>query len=405
MITSQCAAFLLLLLAACGGGRDAADEAPLEATTQNSSALPAVVAHPPGLGPMVDRTKYASVNPANKHTTNRVQSVWNYSGPGPQYWYPCAEGSRPDCQANPGLLARQNLNDIGAFRETMAFAGMSNDDPIVYPGQPGRSHSHTFFGNLVDAHTTSANIRNSAWCSSAGGKLNCTAVWVPTVVDTFDGTPVVPSGMNFYYKSSYEFAPEKAREIVAVPVGLRVVSGNPANVNPEAGGARYVCLGPKGEDSGWKTTLTAAVASGACLPGGELIFGVNFPSCWDGINLDSPNHISHMSGVQQSQTYPYPKSCPATHPRQIPSMSINAHYPITSACQVARWRLASDMYDAKLPAGMSGHADYMMGWDPAPHPELWGQNKSIVEMWTSHCLNEQRDCKNFLIGDNKFMLY
>jgi Domain of unknown function (DUF1996) len=27
------------------------------------------------------------------------------------------------------------------------FSHTSTDDPIVYPGQPGRSHAHTFFGN------------------------------------------------------------------------------------------------------------------------------------------------------------------------------------------------------------------------------------------------------------------
>jgi hypothetical protein len=26
-------------------------------------------------------------------------------------------------------------------------------------------------------------------------------------------------------------------------------------------------------------------------------------------------------------------------------------------------------------------------------------------MWTQHCLREQRDCHNFLLGDNKHMLY
>jgi hypothetical protein len=367
---------------------------------------PNVLTDHSGVGPLVDKAKYAFADTANRYKTNRISSVWNYPGPGPQYWYPCDEGSRPDCQAAAGNIAHQNLNDIGAFREVMTFAGMSNDDPLVYPGQPGKAHSHTFFGNLVDANTTSANIRNSAWCTSAGGKLNCTSVWVPTVVDTLDGTPVVPSGMNFYYKGSYEFAPEKGKEIVAVPVGLHMISGDATNVNPSgAVNARYLCMGPKGENPGWKTTITAAVADGTCLPGGDFMIAVTFPSCWDGVNLDSPNHISHMSAVQQMQSAPFTKFCPATHPKQIPSMSVNAHYSITAMGQVARWRLSSDMYDPKLPAGLSGHADYMMGWDPTPHPELWGENKSIAEMWTTHCLNEQRDCHNFLIGDNKHMLY
>jgi hypothetical protein len=35
--------------------------------------------------------------------------------------------------------------DIGAFRIPCTFAKMAFNDPIVYPGQPGKSHLHTFF--------------------------------------------------------------------------------------------------------------------------------------------------------------------------------------------------------------------------------------------------------------------
>ena len=445
-----CTALVMLALAACGGAKDDVDVGTLQvvgkvmAEARSKSRIPdggrfdtrpeddqtspvtlaAADGTPPAsdppaavpsattmpdhsaTGPLVDTSKYGTVNPANKYTANRLSSVWNYPGPGPQYWYPCDQGSRPDCTAAPGNIATQNLNEIGAFREVMPFAGMSNDDPIVYPGQPGRAHSHTFFGNFVDYRTTSANIRNSAWCGSAGGKLNCTAVWVPTVVDTADGTPVVPSSMNFYYKGSPFFAPTEGKNIAAVPVGLHMISGDATNVDPTgAVNARYVCYGPKGENPGWKPTLTAAVADGTCVPGGEMVIMVSFPNCWDGVNLDSPNHTSHMAKSVQLQQAPFTWSCPATHPVQIPTMSVNAHYPITAVGQVARWRLSSDMYDPSLPAGLSGHADYMMGWDPTPHPELWGENKSVVEMWTQHCLREQRDCHNFLLGDNKHMLY
>src|SRR4029453_17857225 len=33
------------------------------------------------------------------------------------------------------------------FYSNCPFSHASMDDPIVYPGQPGRSHAHTFFGN------------------------------------------------------------------------------------------------------------------------------------------------------------------------------------------------------------------------------------------------------------------
>jgi hypothetical protein len=46
-------------------------------------------------------------------------------------------------------------SDIGAFRTVCDYSHMNYDDPIVYPGQPGRAHLHTYFGNtLVNAFST-----------------------------------------------------------------------------------------------------------------------------------------------------------------------------------------------------------------------------------------------------------
>ena len=41
------------------------------------------------------------------------------------------------------------------------YSHAAADDPIVYPGQPGHSHLHMFFGNTeVDAFTTVESLRN-----------------------------------------------------------------------------------------------------------------------------------------------------------------------------------------------------------------------------------------------------
>ncbi|WP_309624448.1 DUF1996 domain-containing protein [Methylibium sp.] len=49
-----------------------------------------------------------------------------------------------------------------------------------------------------------------------------------------------------------------------------------------------------------------------CLVGDELWQGVFFPQCWDGKNLDSPDHKSHMA-------YPSDGGCPRSHPVALPS--------------------------------------------------------------------------------------
>lgn len=40
---------------------------------------------------------------------------------------------------------------------------------------------------------------------------------------------------------------------------------------------------------------------------------LRFPTCWDGKNLDSPDHMSHMS-YPETGTFESGGPCPASHP-------------------------------------------------------------------------------------------
>ena len=63
----------------------------------------------------------------------------------------------------------------------------NNDDPIVFPGQPGRSHNHTFIGNItVNAWATPASLRGGPTsCSDPG---DSSGYWIPSL---FVGRTVV----------------------------------------------------------------------------------------------------------------------------------------------------------------------------------------------------------------------
>lgn len=347
----------------------------------------------PGIGgfdvtgmPKVDMSKIPAVDPAEKYTTNRIQ--------------PLSIDPATNLPANPSLfMAYQNLTDIGAFREACGYAGMNKDDAIVFPGKVGASHLHTYFGVFADANTTSDGIVNSAWSTCAGGLLNRTSYWMPTMIDTLDGTPLKPSSINVYYKGSYYFdAATDAPKIVPVPSKLHLIAGNSGNVDPRNSAATFTCLGPNGENPGAKNTISAAFSDGTCVPGGDFVMSIGFPICWDGVNLDSPDHKSHvLQPVQIKVTnadgsLSFPMVCPTGYPVRLPTVTYNVHYTIPDNKAVKRWYLSSDHYPA-LP-GSSAHADYFFGWDAA-----------TVETFTKHCLNEQRDCHNYLLGDNLNMLY
>lgn len=270
----------------------------------------------------------------------------------------------------------------GDFRTTCSMSHMSFDDPIVFPGQSGRAHLHTFFGNTaVNAAATADSIRTSGASTCAGGIANRSSYWVPTLIDTADGTPIRPDSMMVYYKSGLV----DGASIRALPPGLRMIAGDPAGKGPGNGGvARFKCVGgPNNQNDKYGTTF------GNCDVGAELISEVMFPQCWDGVNLDSPDHMSHMA-------YPWSPTgnhaCPATHPVALPAITFNVHYAVRSKDAPLRWKLSSDTYDKSLPGGYSSHGDWFNGW-----------KSDISEAWAKNCIQGKKDCQANLLGDGRIL--
>ena len=73
---------------------------------------------------------------------------------------------------------------------------------------------------------------------------------------------------------------------------------------------------------------------------------VDFPDCWDGVHLDSPDHHSHMA-------YSTHFVCPRSHPVKVPLIRLAIRYPIRSGIGV---ELASG-------GQLTGHADFFNAWN------------------------------------------
>jgi hypothetical protein len=248
---------------------------------------------------------------------------------------------------------------------------MSFDDPIVYPDQPGASHLHVFFGNTAtNASSTAESLASSGNSTCLGGTINRTAYWVPALIDE-SGKPIKPVRLEPYYKSGYAGIPASA--IRSFPKGLRMIAGDPHASAPQSvayWGCRDHYIGN-------------APSIPSCYPGELMVMSVDFPQCWDGKNLDSSDHRSHMA-------YPRGGSCPSTHPVSIPVLTINVLYP--SQPDPSKLRLASDVYDSAKPGGYSAHADWFDGWLP-----------DIVDTFVSKCINPALDCHSHLLGDGRAM--
>ena len=268
-------------------------------------------------------------------------------------------------------------SDIGAFRVPCELSHFSFDDPIVFPGRPGAAHLHMYFGNKgTDAASTAASLAGGGASTCAGGTANRSAYWVPAMVDGRGGVRA-PAGALFYYKTGYGgVTPAQVRQL---PAGLRMIAGSAASL----GAQEMAGWGCRERYIGWKASIQQVTASGQCRSGESLVLDLEFPQCWDGVNLDSSDHQRHMA-------YAVGAGCPASHPVALPVITFTIWWTIPAE-GLAGWHLSSDMYDyASRGGGLSLHGDWFNGWDPA-----------VAATWTRACLNASRDCHAYLLGDGR----
>src|SRR5262245_61740547 len=111
-------------------------------------------------------------------------------------------GSLSSVRSFPHLAKRMGPNTTGTaairaaqlrgvnFVSGCRFSHRNTDDPIVYPGQPGKSHDHTFIGN--DSTNAFSTVETMLGASSSCRREGDTAgYWVPTLISP-DGKPIVP---------------------------------------------------------------------------------------------------------------------------------------------------------------------------------------------------------------------
>lgn len=219
------------------------------------------------------------------------------------------------------------------FVTRCTFSHRLADDPIVKFKMPGASHLHDFFGNT----TTNAKAKLG---SMTKGMTTCknpqdlSGYWTPSL--KVDGTLVDPTQVSVYYSS----AGKDFTKIKTPPRGLKVVAGSSAATTPQ--GMKI---------TSWDCADDDSVAPGVDVPTcpmGTLALHVNFPDCWDGVNLDSVDHASHLAYHGKMGV------CPADHPVLLPRIRVNVRYPTTGGPGVT---LASG-------GQYSGHADFFNVWVP-----------------------------------------
>jgi hypothetical protein len=251
-----------------------------------------------------------------------------------------ASGDAPAARraSPPVTVASTEEGEDGSVRVECELALRAQVDPIVSPGTTS-AHMHDFFGN----DSTSAT---STYESMRLGSSNCTdsrdtgGYWAPTLVAP-DGSYVEPERAIFYYRNRpYDYG-----VTVPYPPDFRIVAGG-AFPN-----SYWTCDGES--DTGYEDRKDYIPD---CGPGGQIKLHVFFPSCWDGIHLDSADHRSHVAYGLDEDDFAVdgtdPDLCPASHPVKVPQLDFRVQYDVADG---TGYRLSDGM--------MLAHADFWNTWD------------------------------------------
>ncbi|MCT9111569.1 DUF1996 domain-containing protein [Streptomyces mirabilis] len=208
---------------------------------------------------------------------------------------------QPNVPQKPGSGDNASTGTFTSSCGVNANKKFNTDNVIVAPGVTnGAHHLHDYVGNQSnDAFATNDDLANAeTTCQNQGDKS--TYYW--PVLRVQDGTQEFDADKNGgglegnvgkvlqAKQAQIEFIGNPQSKVAEMPTFLRIITGDakaftngPANAN-----AHWSCTGF--ED---KVQLTDKYP--ICPQGSSVVRSFAFQSCWDGQNIDSANHRTHVA--------------------------------------------------------------------------------------------------------------
>jgi hypothetical protein len=257
----------------------------------------------------------------------------------------------------------------------------NTDNLIVAPGTAnGAHHTHDYVGNqATDAFAGNEDLaRGRTTCANQGDK---SAYYWPVLrlqngKDEFDadqdggGREGNIGEIQRAEQAEITFVGNPAGKVVAMPTFLRIITGDAkAFTNGDANAnASWSCTGFEDRQLTDKYPI--------CPEGSKVVRTFHFQSCWDGQNIDSADHRTHVAFAEEDTG-----ACPEGF-KAIPQLVQRLVYdvPPPTFDEGQRNVFAVDGFPEQLHKPITDHDDFISVFD-----------EDLMDRMVS-CINEGRDC-------------
>ncbi|KAF8753691.1 hypothetical protein RHS01_06669 [Rhizoctonia solani] len=287
-------------------------------------------------------------------------------------------------------------------------------DPIISPGQKPSNHVHTVHGaksmpveypshieleeqcSILCSSQTSAQMPHTRLSVLHLARRDLSNYWFPKLYFRDPKTKLFEPVGNGGSSPCILLKPWDADVfyggpgLKAFPEGFKMISGNPRSRSK-----KFATETGSQEELRERATKWACLRYSAGLPGYEgygfpttdceagFQARLHMPSCWDGKNVDSADHMSHTAYLDRLDN----GKCPSTHPVPL----IHLFYEVTWDIHAfaSRWTAADGwpfVWATGDPTGYSWHGDFQNGWET-----------SVLQKAIDTCNNPNDDTINGII--------